>query len=387
MDFDLTDEQELFRATIREWTEREAPKSWARDLEAKEHEYPFALWDKLSDGGFHGVRIAEEYGGQGGSTIEQVLLARGLARTLGGLAWVWGLSSFVGTKAIGQCGSEAQRLEFLPSLARGEQRFAIAFTEPGGGTDLLGALRTTGRRTRGGWILTGNKTWCTSAQAADHLLVLARTGPAQPRSTDGLSAFLVPRTAPGVTISMMPKLGMRSLGACDVGLSDVTVDDSLLLGTAGTAWTMLLPMLNNERIIASAFCLGILDGVLEDALSYAGERAAFGRAIGSFQAIQHMVADIAVWRTQAEHMVNHAAWLQAQGRPCFRETTMAKIAASENAVRAADHGIQILGGMGYSAETDMQRYWRDARLWRIGPVTNEVARNALAVDLGLPRSV
>jgi acyl-CoA dehydrogenase len=386
MDFELTDEQEQFRRTVHDWTEREAPKALARELERHEHEYPMQIWDGLAAAGFHGVGIPERYGGQGGDVIEQMLLARGLARTLGGLGWVWGLSSFVGSKAIDDLGDEAQRARFLPPLARGEMRYAIAFTEPDGGSDLFGALRTEAKRVDGGWVLNGNKTWSTSAQVSDYLLTLARSGPAEPRRTDGLSAFLVPREAAGVTISGLPKLGMRALGACDVGLADVFVDDDLLLGEAGAAWQMLLPALNNERIIVAALCVGVLDGVLEDAIAYTNDRRAFGRPIGGFQAIQHMVADIAVWRAEAEHMVNHAAWLQATGRPCARETMMAKITCSENAVKAADHGIQILGGMGYSAETDMQRYWRDARLWRIGPVTNEMVRNSLAVDLGLPRS-
>jgi alkylation response protein AidB-like acyl-CoA dehydrogenase len=149
---------------------------------------------------------------------------------------------------------------------------------------------------------------------------------------------------------------------------------------------MLLPTLNHERIILASFCCGILDGVLEDALAFVGEREAFGRKIGQFQILQHYIADIAMWRHQADLVVKHAAWLQNLGRECFQETTIAKVTASEAAVAAADLGIQILGGMGYSAETDMQRYWRDARLFRIGPITNEMARNAIAENLGLPRS-
>ena len=149
---------------------------------------------------------------------------------------------------------------------------------------------------------------------------------------------------------------------------------------------MLLPTLNNERIMLSAFCVGILDGMLEDVLAFVMEREAFGRKIGEFQILQHYIADVAMWRHQADLVVKHAAWLQDLGRECFQETTMAKVIASEAAVYAADLGIQILGGMGYSAETDMQRYWRDARLWQIGPITNEMARNAIAENLGLPRS-
>ena len=149
---------------------------------------------------------------------------------------------------------------------------------------------------------------------------------------------------------------------------------------------MLLPTLNNERDHVSAFCLGILDGVLEDALAYVKEREAFGKLIGEFQILQHYVADIATWRQQVELHAQLPPGCSRAGGTARIEATMVKVVASEYAVKAADLGIQILGGMGYSAETDMQRYWRDARLLRIGPITNEMARNAIAESLGLPRS-
>jgi acyl-CoA dehydrogenase len=159
-----------------------------------------------------------------------------------------------------------------------------------------------------------------------------------------------------------------------------------VLGEPGNAWYMLLPTLNNERVMVGSFCVGILDGVLEDALAYVKEREAFGKKIGEFQILQHYIADIAMMQRQAELMVYQAATLLNEGKPCHLEASMAKVVASDYAVKAADLGIQILGGMGYSGDTDMQRYWRDARLWQIGPITNEMARNAIAENLGLPRS-
>jgi alkylation response protein AidB-like acyl-CoA dehydrogenase len=158
------------------------------------------------------------------------------------------------------------------------------------------------------------------------------------------------------------------------------------LAEANNAWRTLLPTLNNERIMVGAFCTGVLDGVLEDAVAYMKQRKAFGHYIGEFQALQHYVADMATSQHICTLMLNHAAWLQSTGQPCHMESSMLKITASEAANKAADTGIQILGGMGYSAETDMQRYWRDSRLWRIGPITNEMARNGIAEGLGLPRS-
>jgi alkylation response protein AidB-like acyl-CoA dehydrogenase len=386
MDFELEEELQLFQKETRRWVERECPKAWARELEQREHDWPFELFDKFTKAGFHGIGVSEEYGGQGGNVLVQMILARELARTLGGLAWLWGITSFAGAKSIGTYGTDAQKQRFLPGITEGRHRFAIGFTEPGGGTDVIGAMRTSGRRVDGGWVLNGNKTWCSAAHTADYILLLARTDQEVAKRHQGLTLFLVPTAADGVQISEIAKLGMRALGSCDVGLSDVFVPDELVLGKPGDAWYMLLPTLNNERIILSSFCCGILDGVLEDALAYMGEREAFGRKIGQFQILQHYVANIATWRHQADLVVKHAAWLQDRGKQCFQETTMAKVIASEYAVKAADLGIQILGGMGYSAETDMQRYWRDARLFRIGPITNEMARNAIAENLGLPRS-
>ena len=386
MDFELGEDLALFQQETRAWVDREAPKSWARELERNESEWPFELFDKFTRAGFHGVGIDEAYGGQGGNVLVQMILARELARSLGGLSWIWGITSFAGGKSIGLYGTDAQKERFLPPITRGEVRFAIGFTEPGGGTDVLGAMRTRARKVDGGWVVNGSKTWCSAAHTAHYILLLARTDDDVEKRHQGLSLLLVPTDAEGVAIADIPKLGMRALGSCDVGLQDVFVPDELLLGEPGRAWYMLLPTLNNERIILSSFCLGILDGVLEDALAYVGEREAFGRKIGQFQVLQHYLADIAMWRHQADLVVRHAAWLQDTGRECFQETTMAKVVASEAAVKAADHGIQILGGMGYSAETDMQRYWRDARLFRIGPITNEMARNAIAENLGLPRS-
>jgi acyl-CoA dehydrogenase len=386
MDFDLGEDLALFQQETRAWVDREAPKSWARELERNEAEWPFELFDKFTRAGFHGVGIDEAYGGQGGNVLVQMILARELARSLGGLSWLWGITSFAGAKSIGLYGTDTQKERFLPPITRGEMRFAIGFTEPGGGTDVLGAMRTRARKVDGGWVVNGSKTWCSAAHTAHYILLLARTDDDVEKRHQGLSLFLLPTDAEGVAIADIPKLGMRALGSCDVGLQDVFVPDELLLGEPGRAWYMLLPTLNNERIILSSFCLGILDGVLEDALAYVGEREAFGRKIGQFQVLQHYLADIAMWRHEADLVVRHAAWLQDTGRECFQETTMAKVVASEAAVKAADHGIQILGGMGYSAETDMQRYWRDARLFRIGPITNEMARNAIAENLGLPRS-
>lgn len=381
-----SEEHEAFRDMVKRFVDAELPKDWARDLEKDEHNYPFALWEKFTEAGFHGLGIDEKFGGQGGDTLMQMILARELARTLGGLAWIWGITSFAGVKSIGLYGTDAQKERFLPDIAAGRLRAAIAFTEPGGGTDLLGGMRTTAVRTEGGWRLNGEKIWSSSAHVADYLLLLARSDKEVDKLQKGLTLFWVPAASEGVSITPLSKLGMRSMGSCSVHLSDVFVSDDLVLGEPDKAWYTLLPTLNNERIMVSAFCLGIIDGVLEDALDYAKQRHAFGKPIGQMQSIQHYIADIRTAQYQVETMLMDCASKMVAGTPANLETTMLKVVASECANRCSDLGIQILGGMGYSAETDMQRYWRDSRLWRIGPITNEMARNSIAEQLGLPRS-
>jgi acyl-CoA dehydrogenase len=386
MDFDLPEEHQAFRDVVRRWVDAELPKEWARKLEADEHNYPHALWEKFTEAGFHGIGIPEEFGGQGGDVLMQMLLARELARSLGGLAWIWGITSFAGSKSIGLYGTPEQKAKFLPEIAAGRLKAAISFTEPGGGTDLLGNLATTAERVDGGWVLNGEKIWSSSAHVADYLLCIARTDKTASKKHQGLTLFWVPAKSEGVKITPLPKLGMRSMGSCTIVYDTVFVADENVLAEPNNAWYTLLPTLNNERIMVGAFCLGVIDGVLEDALAYVMQRKAFGKYIGQFQILQHYIADIATMQTSTELMLHYCAAKQAKGENVGKEANMLKLMASENANAAADLGIQMLGGMGYSAETDMQRYWRDSRLWRIGPVTNEMIRNGIAESLGLPRS-
>ena len=386
MSFELDEENQLFRETTRKWIDREFPKDWCREIETHEHQFPTEFWDKLVAYGAHGIGIPEEYGGLGGSITTQSIFARELSRTAGGLSWIWGVTSFSGSKAMGYCGTEEQKQKFLPQIAAGELKTAMSYTEPGGGTDLLGGMKTTAKKADGGWIINGEKIWSTLASNADYLLVLARSNRDVVKRSDGISMFFVPAKSDGITMTELPKLGMRAASSCSVYLEDVFVPDELLLGEEGKGWYASTKPLNNERLINAATCLGMLDGVLEDAVEHLKTRHAFGKPIGQFQALQHYVAEIAMWQLQGELMMYHTARLQEQGRPNATESAMVKTLCSEYAGKAADLGIQILGGMGYSAETDMQRYWRDSRLLRIGPVSNEMARNQIAESFGLPRS-
>ncbi len=385
MDFALSEEQEELRSHLHSWVDKKLPKGLANEWEKREHEYPVELWDLMTEQGLHAIGLPEEYGGSGSDVLSQVIISRELSRTLGGLVWIWGLSSFC-ARSIAESGSEDIKQDLLPKLAAGEIRIAIAVTEPSGGTDLIGAMKTHATKVDGGWKISGSKVWSTAAHVSDYLLLLAKTDPDAEKPTRGMTLFLVPNPSVGLEIRQIPKLGMRAVGSCEVFLDEVFVPDRLVVGNVNQGWKHILTSLNNERIIVASLCLGVLDGVLEDALDYMKVRTAFGRPIGQFQTLQNYVADMAMWQRQSELSIFYAAWLQQTGQPAGQAATMAKVIASDYATQAADLGIQILGGMGYAQETDMQRYWRDVRLYKIGPITNEMGRNIIAESLGLPRS-
>lgn len=264
--------------------------------------------------------------------------------------------------------------------------FAISLTEPGGGTDVLNAMRTRAKKVDGGWLVNGTKIWSTLAHSADRLFLVARTTDQVKRVHHGITVFLCNAKANGVTATPIPKLGMRSLGSCEVQLDDVFIPDEDVLGEVDNGWKILAETLNSERIMNGANCTGVLAGVLEDTIAYAQERRAFGKPIGQMQAVQHMIADTSMGLETARLLTWRAAWLQHLGRPCGVESTMAKVFASEACFAGADRGMQVLGGYGYAMEYDMQRYWRDMRLYRVAPINNEMGRNYLAESLGLPRS-
>jgi len=384
LNFELTKEQQLFQRTIRDFVNKELPKSYCREVEARE-EFPWDLWAKLGDAGLTGVGIPEEYGGQGGGIIEQVILDEELSRTMAGLYWLLGITLFDG-KAIATSGNEEQKQRFLPEIAAGKLMCAISLTEPDGGTDVLGVMKTKARKVDGGWVVNGAKIWSTLAHAADRLFLVARTNTEVSRPHHGITVFLCDAKAPGVKATPIPKLGMRSLGSCEVHLEEVFVADEDVLGEVDQGWRVLAPTLNSERIMNGANCTGALSGVLEDMVAYSKERKVFGKPLGQMQAVQHMIADTYAGLEISRLLTYRAAWLHALERPCGIESTMAKLVASEQCFAGADRGMQVLGGYGYSVELDMQRYWRDMRLYRVAPINNEMARNMLAESFGLPRS-
>jgi acyl-CoA dehydrogenase len=388
MDFGFSDEEQAFRRMVRDWVDDKYPKAKVNELERHEdHDgsnFPDEYFKDLADAGFLGVGIDEEFGGQGGGAMIQAILMEELARNLAGLTWVWGISSFC-AKSIQKFAAPDLRDEFVPAMVAGEKKLAIAITEPGAGTDLLGGMITRARKDDGGYRISGAKIWSTMAHVSDYLLLLAKTSEGE-KASFGKTLFLVPTGQEGLVATPIPKLGMRCVGSCEVQLDDAFVPESHVIGEVDRGWQHILTTLNNERILVAALGTGVLRGVMEDAIAYSKERRAFGHAIGDFQVIQHWIAEMAMKLAQAELLTYRSAWLYDQGMDAGVESSMAKAVAAEYACWAADRGIQILGGMGYSAEFDMQRYWRDVRLYQIGPVTNEMVRNIVAQSVGLERS-
>jgi len=385
LSFEFTLEQRMLRDMVRTFVERECPKNVARDMEASE-EFPRALVSKMAAAGLYGIGLTEDYGGQGGDVIDQVIVCEELSRSLAGLAVLWHLNAWSGVKAIATHGTDAQRAEYLPKLGAGELLFAFGMTEPGGGTDVLRAMRTKATPVEGGFKLNGVKIWSTLAHVADRILVTARTSEGGEKPSRGLTVFIVDAKAPGLKATPIPKMGMRALGSCEVVFENVFVPTSNVLGEVDQGWSQIVGSLNSERILTSAMCMGIHAGVLEDAIAYAKDRTAFGKPIGQLQAIQHKIAKMAMTLETSRLHTYRAASLQRDGKRCNVEATTAKCLAAEYAVKAADDGIQILGGYGYANEFNMQRYWRDARLFRIGPITTEMCLNQIGESLGLPRS-
>ena len=385
LNFDLGEQKELLRQGIQKLVDRECPAEYVREMDEKE-EFPRHVWDKLAEAGYLGIPIDPEYGGAGGDILDMVIVVEEMAKKSASIALTFMMSSCFGAKALAFAGNTEQKQEFLPRLARGEAMFAISVTEPDGGTDVLNVMKTTARAEGDDFIINGSKVWTTCAHLADYMVVYARTDPQAEKKTQGITIFLVdPKTA-GIEIRKINKLGIRATSSFEVFYNDVRVPRSSILGRQDYGFYDLLPMLNNERILVAAICLGLAQAAFNDALEYAKQRQAFGRPIGQFQALQHELARTRTDIELATLITYKAAWLQSLGRECGTEANMAKFVAANAACQAADRGMQVLGGYCYSMEFDMQRYWRDSRLYRIAPITDEMVLNFIGEQIGLPRS-
>jgi acyl-CoA dehydrogenase len=386
MDFELSQELLDVQQWARGFGEKECPREYIRQLD-DEHRFPEDLYQKMAAAGFMAIAGPEEYGGSGGDILMQTVVCEELARAMQGSVMAWFTTSCFGVQSVGAYGTEDQKKRLVPAICEGKIKFSISVTEPGGGTDLLGAMRTGAKRVDGGWLVNGSKVFTTGADVADYLLLGCRTAPAEEgKKYRGISAFLVERDNPGVTMFPIRTIGLNTVDSFTINYDDVFVPDENVLGEPGEGWKVLTHTLNNERILTAALCVGVAQVAYEDALAYAKEREAFGNPIGKYQSIANYLVRMQVGIEQSRLLTYRAAWMQSKGLPCGPEATMATYVASQTVCQVADDGIQILGGYGYTMEYDMQRYWRDTRQLRIGPISNEMSANYLAYSMGLPKS-
>ena len=372
------------RDLVRTFVQREVPDAEKRRHD-REREFPHKYWPMMASLGFMQMCVPASYGGTGGDVRSQAVLITELARQWFPLAEALATSVFAGVRTIQWHGTEQQRQEFLPRFADGSVRFSFGVTEPGGGTDVLGAMRTRAARTADGYVINGSKMYTTMADVSDYIVVLTRTEDL-PKRSDGLTLLLVPTRAAGLTIQRVNTLGLRSTPTNQCFFDDVTVPHGFLIGEQGKGWHALLASLNNERIAVAALALGNAQAAFDLALDYVQQREAFGRKLGQIQAIQHYLARMSIDIETAGLALRHAAELQDRGQECGREATLAKYVASEAGVHVTDLGMRILAGAGYTEDFPMERYFRDARVFTFGPITNEMVLNFIAGQLGLPRA-
>jgi alkylation response protein AidB-like acyl-CoA dehydrogenase len=377
MDFELTEEQALARRTAREFAEAEIAPVIARYDEAEE--FPTDLVRKLAELGFLGALFPAEYGGAGLDYVAYVLVVEELSRVDGSVGITMWAHNSLCANHIYTFGTEAQKQKYLPPLARGEVLGAWGLTEPGSGSDAA-AMKTVATEEPDAYVLTGSKAFITNASVAGTAVVMARTDPAA--GARGISAFILEREMPGFRPGRRyGKLGLHASDTAELILEGVRVPKANLLGEKNRGFAELKRVLEGGRIAMAAMAVGLAQGALDQAVTYAKERQAFGRPIGEFQGLQAMLADLATEIDAARLLTLRAAYGKDQGRNVMREASMAKVFASEVGMKCATKALQIHGGYGYIREFPIERFFRDVKLCEIGEGTSEVQRMVIARSL------
>jgi len=378
MDFGLTQEQEQLRRSVRAFAEGEV-RPHVMEWDEASH-FPLEIMPKLGEMGLLGVIFPEEYGGAGLGYTEYVIAIEELSRVDGSVGIIVAAHNSLCSNHIYKFGSEAQKKKYLVPLAQGKHIGAWSLTEPGAGSD-AGGTRTTARRDGNFWVLNGAKTFTTNGHYANTCVAMAVTD--KGKGSHGISAFILEKGMAGFKPGKKEnKLGMRASDTSEVLFSDCRVPAENLLGPEGEGFTGSLKILDGGRISIAALALGMAQGALEAATSYAKQRKQFGQAISEFQAIQFKLADMATEVEAARLMVYRAAWLADRKDVRFtRESSMAKLFASEVAVRVANECVQIHGGYGFIKDYPAEKYYRDVKLCTIGEGTSEIQRLVIARQL------
>jgi len=375
--FVLTEDQEALRKEIRQFAAREiAPHVSEWD---EKSEFPAAVVKKLGAMGLLGVIFPPEYGGAGMGYVDYVLAIEELSAVDGSVGIIVAAHNSLGTNHIFLAGNEAQKRKYVPKLASGERLGAWGLTEPGSGSDAGGA-RTTAVRKGDKWVLNGTKTFITNGSYADTAVVIAVTD--KSKGTHGLSAFVVEKGTKGFRPGKKEnKLGLRASDTSELIFEDCEIPAENLLGVEGEGFVDSMRVLDGGRISIAALSLGIARGALDAATKYVKERRQFGKAIAEFQGIQWKLADMATELDAARLLTQRAAVLKDSGRTVTRESAMAKLFASEVAVRICNEAVQLFGGYGFIKDYPAEKFYRDVKLCTIGEGTSEIQRMVIAREL------
>jgi alkylation response protein AidB-like acyl-CoA dehydrogenase len=377
VNFDLSEEQELVRRTVRDFAEQKVAPV-AEELD-REHRFPYELVAELAELGLMGMPIPEEYGGGGSDTLSYGIAIEELTRIDSSVAITVAAHTSLGTMPIFLFGNEEQKREWLPDLASGKKLAAFGLTEPGAGSD-ASASRTRAELQDGEWVINGAKIFITNAgtDISACVTITALTDEGE------ISNLIVPNGTPGYEISPpMEKLGWRASDTRELSFKEVRVPEGNLLGERGKGFQQFLEILDGGRISVAAMGVGLAQGAYDLAFKYAQEREQFGKPIASFQAIQFQLADMAVEIEAGRNLVYKAAWLKDEGRPFAKEAAMAKLYTGELSHRVVNQALQIHGGYGFMDESAISRLYRDQKILEIGEGTNEVQRMVIARHLGL----
>ncbi|MDQ5836176.1 MAG: acyl-CoA dehydrogenase [Acidobacteriota bacterium] len=377
MDFELNEDQQQVRMSVREFAEGEiAPH--VREWDEAQH-FPSELLPKLAEQGLMGVIFPEEYGGAGMGYVEYVAIIEELSRVDGSVGISVAAHNSLCSNHVYMFGSEEQRRKFLVPLARGEKLGAWGLTEPQAGSDASGT-RTTAVRRGGSWLVNGSKNFITHAIHADTCVAMASTDRAM--RSKGITAFIFEKGMKGFSPGKKEdKLGLRASETASVIFEDCLVPDENRLGPEGLGFIQAMQVLDGGRISIAALALGIAQGAYESAVRYSKERKQFGKAIAEFQAIQFKLADMATQIEAARLLTYRAAALKDAGKKVTKESSMAKLYASEVSVRVSEEAIQIHGGYGYTKDYPPEKFWRDSKLCTIGEGTSEIQRLIIAKQI------
>ncbi|MFI5720404.1 acyl-CoA dehydrogenase family protein [Nocardia sp. NPDC051750] len=387
MSFELSEDQRLIRDSVAELARKFDDQYWME--KDRDHEFPTEFYRAIADGGWLGICIPEEYGGHGLGITEASILAEQVSRSGGGMNAATAIHlSLFGMQPVIVHGSDELKQRTLPRVARGDLHVCFGVTEPGAGLD-TSRITTFARRDGDHYVVNGRKVWISKALESEKILLLTRTQKYDEveKKTSGMTLFLTDLDRDHVDIRPIPKMGRNAVSSNELFIDDLRIPVEDRVGEEGRGFEYLLDGLNPERMLIAAEALGIGRVALDRAVRYANEREVFGRPIGKNQGIQFPLADSLARLDAAELVLRKATWLYDQGKPCGREANTAKYLCAEAGFEAADRAMQTHGGMGYSEEYHISRYFRESRVMRIAPISQEMILNYLGSHvLGMPRS-